>query len=433
MLIGYGDGQRSDADLMRWVDTDEPYIPASSLAGALGKFSEGNKTDEYLWGSRAASDSETISASHLHFSDCRLLSDQGPTRTTVRDGVAIDEESGTAAPGRKYDYEVLEPGHRFSFSLECTVRKGEEIEVIRERIERLAAIMVSDSFSVGKNANHGFGQLSWNDKPTIRVFDFAVEENRKAWFDHIDPSKTAEGFQEIDFSKHQVAVPWGIDVRCSLDSPLLIATYSEGNDETDKSHITSNGEAIIPAKSLRGSLRHRSKRILHALGADRTKTAQMIAELFGDEEDRGGRREALKGNLKINEAVMAGTRPVVQDRIRIDRFTGAVQDGAKFESEPIWPYEDAQVEFNLSLNDFKKQHEWQAGLLLHLIKDLGTKDLALGGEKNIGRGILQMQALRIKGASSEDVNWKMGTVPPEALRSEAERFQEALMTKVSAA
>ena len=42
--------------------------------------------------------------------------------------------------------------------------------------------------------------------------------------------------------------------------------------------------------------------------------------------------------------------------------------------------------FDLEIKDFK---DWEAGLMLLVLKDLWNGDLAIGGEKNAGRGVLQ--------------------------------------------
>ena len=61
---------------------------------------------------------------------------------------------------------------------------------------------------------------------------------------------------------------------------------------------------------------------------------------------------------------------------------------ALFDSMPIWSKDGNKttVELNLSIKDYK---EWEAGLMLLVLKDLWNGDLPIGGEKGIGRGTLQ--------------------------------------------
>ena len=57
----------------------------------------------------------------------------------------------------------------------------------------------------------------------------------------------------------------------------------------------------------------------------------------------------------------------------------------------------------------KDEQDWEAGLLLQLLKDLWTGDLAIGGEKNIGRGVLEGLYARISwGTTSVEIRQDQG-------------------------
>ena len=70
-------------------------------------------------------------------------------------------------------------------------------------------------------------------------------------------------------------------------------------------------------------------------------------------------------------------------RIKIDRFTGGVVDGALFDEEPIY---GGQLKVAMELRSPK---EGEAGLLLLVLKDLLTGDLPVGGTSAVGRGVLR--------------------------------------------
>ncbi len=61
---------------------------------------------------------------------------------------------------------------------------------------------------------------------------------------------------------------------------------------------------------------------------------------------------------------------------------------ALFDTQPLWPRKkkDEQVVIRIKIMDYK---DWEAGLALLLLKDLWNGDLPLGGDKSIGRGVLQ--------------------------------------------
>ena len=82
-----------------------------------------------------------------------------------------------------------------------------------------------------------------------------------------------------------------------------------------------------------------------------------------------------------------------QFRTKVDRFTGGVIKTGLFDSTPIWSGENnAHVTINIKIDDCK---DWEAGLMLLLLKDLWASDLPLGGEKNIGRGLLKGETVKI--------------------------------------
>jgi len=57
-------------------------------------------------------------ASRVNFGEMTMIVEEGRTpHTEIRDGVAIDRDTGTAKQGLKYDYEVVPAGARFHFSM----------------------------------------------------------------------------------------------------------------------------------------------------------------------------------------------------------------------------------------------------------------------------------------------------------------------------
>ena len=76
---------------------------------------------------------------------------------------------------------------------------------------------------------------------------------------------------------------------------------------------------------------------------------------------------------------------MVQTRVKIDRFTGGAYETGLINEEPLWSSKTAIVGLNLHLRN-PADHE--VGLLLLVLKDLWTGDVALGGESSVGRGRL---------------------------------------------
>ena len=130
----FGGDETGIADMCLLRDADgQPFIPGASIAGAARSFlaqqskpwAEYQKGDEgqilkRLFG--GAGDKDTMSA--LIVADATCASEQAAT--SIRDGVRVDNRSGSAAEGAKFDVEVVERGAEFELGLECVIREGDD-------------------------------------------------------------------------------------------------------------------------------------------------------------------------------------------------------------------------------------------------------------------------------------------------------------------
>jgi len=106
--------------------------------------------------------------------------------------------------------------------------------------------------------------------------------------------------------------------------------------------------------------------------------------IFGSDNAANGHPQASR--LVVTESEIEHvTNDLVQHRVSIDRFTGGALDTALFTEAPVFKTKDTLVKVNLCLQNPKHS---EIGLLLLLLKDLWTSDLAIGGEASVGRGRL---------------------------------------------
>jgi len=110
--------------------------------------------------------------------------------------------------------------------------------------------------------------------------------------------------------------------------------------------------------------------------------------------------------IAIRDTTIENVHSLVQNRIRIDRFTGGAYSTALFNEEPIWGSDDSELILHLTLRN-PADHE--IGLLLLLLKDLWTGDLPVGGESSIGRGRLKGKAalLTLKEPEGVTREWRI--------------------------
>ncbi len=242
-------------------------------------------------------------------------------------------------------------------------------------------------------------------------------------------------------------------VRLELTGSLLIRSGSgEADTGPDAVHLhrtlyqdtgDPTREPVVPGASLAGVLRARALRIANTLlepGADPDRAGELVDAVFGaapepappDADPDDPRFNPRASRLKVHETTVKKVRSLLQSRIRIDRFTGGVLDNYLFGEEPVFGGPGSELTLELELRG-PKLHEYEIGLLLLLLKDVWTGDLAVGGEAGIGRG-------RLRGVSADLTlrkdgraqTWALAQTPdglsvPGEAQQELQGFVQALL------
>lgn len=387
LLIGGGFNDEADVEVIKLPD-GKPYIPASSFAGRLrNEFRQFNSNEEqlnYLWGSNKFKDGQPKYQSHLILED---LTTNDETTITIRDGVKIVAETGIAKKGSKYDYQIVEPGVSFKLYVEATLRDIDEIKSddFEVSLKLLCALIKSPNIRIGALTNFGFGKLSCS---CFNIYKFEFPKNSKEWFTYLSDETSPnlwdweKSGKKIDLIPHN---NFAIKACFQLKTSLLTATYGVNPNEPDKAQLKSNNQFILTGKSIKGAVRHRALKIL-STKLDRIKAEEYLKNMMGWVNPDKPEEDAIRSRLRIEESnINDSVKGQEQPRIKINRFEGGTSKSALFNSEAVWRNGDKSFSLEFTL---EKQHNWEAGLLLHILKDLWTGDLAIGGEKNIGRGVL---------------------------------------------
>ncbi|HQM79855.1 MAG TPA: hypothetical protein PKV12_03995, partial [Candidatus Syntrophosphaera sp.] len=136
---------------------------------------------------------------------------------------------------------------------------------------------------------------------------------------------------------------------------------------------------------------------------------------------------SVPSSLYVSETVIDNVKSELQNRIKIDRFTGGTIESALFDSMPVYPAtEEAQL-IDLTLTIHKPLPS-QKGLLLLLLKDLYTSELPMGGEKNVGRGLLKGTKARITNGENS-INFSNFEDIDEESQKLFNEYIEALISK----
>lgn len=190
----------------------------------------------------------------------------------------------------------------------------------------------------------------------------------------------------------------------------------------------------VSGTSLAGVLRHRAVKICNTLadgkGAD-DKCESFVEQIFGvdmeklrnQNRDKGTKEQPFASRLEVHETFIENTSDLVQTRIKIDRFTGGAYEGALFDAAPVFAEDGGKaIELSLKLRsarltkkdgkpetpeEKKSRTDAEIGLLLLLLKDLWTSDLAIGGESSIGRGRLKGISANLRYRKNDEDSWEV--------------------------
>lgn len=353
----------------------------------------------------------------------------------LRDGVAIDRRTRSAAEDKKFDIELLAAGSTFNLRFELLGRTPRrppdasddwdmESAYAQERQRLLSALSVAlnglagGAITLGARKRRGYG-LCRVDSWQVQHYDLTQREHLLAWLvserDQADEPWYAP-VPQVQTTSIDTALGDAIELlpdrrrrvelraRFAIDGSLLIRSgFGSADIGPDMAHLHSlrpdhRSVPIVPGTSWAGILRHRSQQIVNTLGTDKNKAQSLIEGMFGpaaikqDERHRASR-------LTVAESLVEGGRSLVQSRVKIDRFTGGAHEEALFSEAPLLSNHDAYVELMVSLrppppsDPFDEEPTEPAGaevgLLLLLLKDLWTGDLRIGGESGVGRGKLR--------------------------------------------
>ncbi len=407
--IGNGNRERSELDIL--LDSrQQPFIPATSLVGVLRHAVEHMMSPDdqtvyqnmlkCFWG---YTENQEGHQSLLRCSDLHL-SEDGSATVIIRDGIKIDHLTGIVEDAEKYDYELVEPGACFALNLELRYRQSER-EFVKRMASTLYTMLANGDIRLGAKTNNGLGEIVLvRERSTIYHFDFSDQDailhwlSKQNWDQHtVTPKVLSPTFKRTEDRLC-------LDVTLRLKDSLIIRSYASDPKMPDAVHISSQGKPILTGSSLKGAIRARAERILNTIGGK--PAAPILNSLFGcvvkrdDPHNTSEKRAApifaevdkeekisRKGRFRVQEVLLPNYQAELQTRIKIDRFTGGTIESALFDSMPLFNDQNQEIKHIRFFIEECNAHE--VGLLLLILKDLWQGDIAIGGEKNIGRGVFE--------------------------------------------
>ena len=397
-LIGSGSGENTDQDVLR-DNNGAAFLPGSAIAGVLRSFASDTAA---LFGKRDPGPKGGQTAdkiSPLWVFDAALKDSEGnPAKIVELDGVRIDRETKLAMDAKKYDYEAIETGTRFTLRFLLTLREKDGEQVYETLLKQLIGALKSGGIAFGAKTRRGFG-LARCTRAVQREFVLTPGNITAldAWlhFDWEMGKKTSEGWkpaEEEAFSGGMAAMTAQLKLMGSImirDVRNVYDDVSDDNKVPDYRHISSDGRPVILGTAWAGAFRSGLWRLLHQTYPD--KAEKYLDDVFGYGYEPEERRKAVSTSSKVAFGVSFlqaadqradGYRCMY--RVTIDRFTGGAVNGALFMETPWYGGETA-----LTVR-YPKEREDIRELLLLGFDALHKGIIQIGGEAAVGRGFFRV-------------------------------------------
>ena len=385
------------------------FIPGTSITGVLrAKMSNiyGDRAVDRLFGSIDDDGNQSmVNISDIVLENAKIIN---------RDGIKIDSFTGVSKQGAKFDFEAIDKGATGDLYIEVTLRESCLSEQNKPNIsyrkehkdfaingdvygELTATIadILTEGINVGSLTTKGYGKIKSKEPVKMYVFDFKNPQGAMKWWQYLNEgilqyvaytgNKTVAVVSEKDFV---------MQMEFALTSSMIIRDYDvDTDDEKEKIaavQMKSGEDFVIPATSIKGVLKSRAYKILMNLNHhDEQEAEDFLDKLMGREtdnkEDKGQKSRLYIDEVYIRPNILHSKK---QSRNRIDRFTGGTIDSALFTDKPIWQIDKSKATIAINLQ-VQNCDEKEAGLMLLVMKDLWLGDLAIGGNKAIGKGVLK--------------------------------------------
>lgn len=398
---------------------NHPYIPGSTIKGMLRSIAqkEAPEQSDSLFGVAKPKKNDTSNSSNTEYIAGRLYVYDAAYRgehcnTEQRMSIAIDPLLGTAKEGALFAKRIVPVGSKFSVELQLEKTNESELE---ELLRWLSCFDGGPASQLGAGQNQQMGRLKWCSdlnvtKTTPEALLSWLSAEPGTSINTVTDPRPIKDFPEITSNQKAIAF------QVATLSPLLCADKEWGSDAEGQADLSwmrtrdplqykgnssksSEDFALIPASTLLGWLRGRCRKILMTWIVAAAPAATLnqqngvvdgaLAELFGNEKKAG--LIGFSDAKSLTEIRDKNTH--TQTFNAVDRFTGAVSDGALYTMESIVNVTFASELVIRNTGRFNS-NPWR-GLLLFALRDAMEGDLLLGWGKAKGYGHCQLTRLEL--------------------------------------
>ena len=419
--LGSGDPDAtSDRPLMR-DSNGRPYLAGTALGGILRSTLAAE--DKHLaadlfggdWG-----DEDGVQSRLVVFD--APIAQEGPVVTELRDGVKIDNQTGTAADKKKYDIELLPVGTAFRLTLELDLfGDSDKDALLLTGLLRLLLALEHRHIRLGARTRRGFGRVEVVLGPErvawqLEEYDLQTVDGLRAWLGReLDglpsgwPTGVTADFENTEklasYWRLATPAPAGVPgfhatMQLAISGSLILRSGGHDGGDADSIHLhrielPADGTEpkvvpVLSGTSLAGALRAQCLRIAQTIAGSRGgRAVQLVEDMFGPEVVTG-ERGAFASRVWVDEAPIEGGRILRHTRVSIDPWTGGAKESLLFTEDvqfggsvALWLRLDHDAEAD------ERQTLTERALLVFGLRDLATGLFAVGGEDSVGRGRLE--------------------------------------------
>lgn len=380
LKIGNG---KDELDLLIDKNTQKPIILGSSIAGAVKNYlvdlNLKDDVNKYL-GKEDESDKDR--ESKIYIADAYGNEFKLSTRT----GIKRSYKYGTSEDKKKYDIDFIDSDTEFELNFKLFSKDKNELEAEDNLMKNVVEGFKSGNLRLGANKMSGFGKF---DVKKVQVRELDLKQ-RKDLISYIMNDKEYTTLKLDKFKDIGNKGYIEFDFEGSIVDSMIVKQYLMDEKEADCINmINSKEESIIPGTTIKGLFREYNTKILNTL--DLEDKLFLIEDIYGTDPNRKTQTHTI-GKVLTSDVVIKNPKYCVYNRIKVDRFTGGVMTGGKFDEERV----QGDLNFRVSLKKLEENNKAAVGLILLTFRDLGLSKLTIGSSSSIGAGRIKGSKLTVK-------------------------------------
>ena len=388
LRISTGDAEETDSDILK-DKRGLPFIPGSSVAGVLRSMLDAGKARSIF----GYIDGNIIKESSVKISDAVLADDtkEEDIRISTRDGVGLDEW-GCAVKGSKYDFQIVECDKEYSAVIDCETEEDDTESVMDE----LFGKVIANDIRFGARTSRGFGLF----KASVWKKSFSFPDEMAKWlafdpfeagaFENAEELKAVNSTEEFD----RLDIAFHIDGTFNLR--VKSTKYEVEDDGTKPDSVPlmdMKGRAVIPGTAWAGAVRHHMCKLAkeNGLGEKIAGINAVFGKMPAGEDHK-------KSRICFSETVLEEGSFITVSRNALDRFTQAPRNGAVFTNKCL---KGGRGSLEILIKKGSMEHISRQ-LLSAVLIDMDLGLMPVGGENGIGRGCLNIDAIKLNGKEITD-------------------------------